>query len=283
MFDKYKKYRIISVIIILVAIVVMFATNVRIRSVKQYQSDAEKLAKEQHSISGLSDNDSYMDNEHSSQNIAENITENITESITDDSLIMSDLFNVSSEAEDNSASKEETAGNQSNDNQSNGGQGGITDSSESSNNISNEDDIDKDNNNSAASDENKPSRIISCTIEIRCDEATARKDSIDNPGIRELIPDSGIILNQITYSGNEGMSVYDVLSAVANMNKISIDTTFTTQYGGVYVRAIAGLEEKMVGRWSGWMYKVNGKSPNITASSYKVEDGDTIVWYYSVS
>lgn len=268
MFDKYKKYRIISVIIILVAIVVMFATNVRIRSVKQYQSDADKLAKEQQSISGLSDNDSYMDNEHSSENIAEDIVENITESITDDSLIMSDLFNASSEAEDNSANKEEAASNQYN---------------EADNDISNKDDIDKDNNNSAASDENKPSRIITCTIEIRCDEATARKDSIDNPGIRELIPDSGIILNQITYSGNEGMSVYDVLSAVANMNGISIDTTFTIQYSGVYVRAIAGLEEKMVGRWSGWMYKVNGKAPNITASSYKVEEGDTIVWYYSVS
>ena len=126
----------------------------------------------------------------------------------------------------------------------------------------------------------KKPAIISCTIEIRCDEATAKKSSIDNPGIRELIPDSGIILGQISYSGYEGISAYDVLSAAANMNGISVDTKWTTQYGGVYVTAIAGLEEMMVGRWSGWMYSVNGKVPMTTASSYNVENGDAIVWYY---
>ena len=46
------------------------------------------------------------------------------------------------------------------------------------------------------------------------------------------------------------------------------------------LRMIAGLEEMMVGRWSGWMYSVNGKVPMKTASSYNVENGDAIVWYY---
>ena len=46
------------------------------------------------------------------------------------------------------------------------------------------------------------------------------------------------------------------------------------------LRMIAGLEEMMVGRWSGWMYSVNGKVPMTTASSYNVENGDAIVWYY---
>ena len=131
-------------------------------------------------------------------------------------------------------------------------------------------DISKDDNSDSGSDKaDKKPAIISCTIEIRCDEATAKKSSIDNPGIRELIPDSGIILGQISYSGYEGISAYDVLSAAANMNGISVDTKWTTQYGGVYVTAIAGLEEMMVGRWSGWMYSVNGKVPMTTASSYK--------------
>ena len=35
MFDKYKKYRIIGVIVVIVAIAVLFAANIRIRSVRQ--------------------------------------------------------------------------------------------------------------------------------------------------------------------------------------------------------------------------------------------------------
>jgi len=34
MFDKYKKYRIIGVIVVIVAIAVLFAANIRIRSVQ---------------------------------------------------------------------------------------------------------------------------------------------------------------------------------------------------------------------------------------------------------
>ena len=72
-----------------------------------------------------------------------------------------------------------------------------------------------------------------------------------------------------------------MLSAAANMNGISVDTKWTTQYGGVYVTAIAGLEEMMVGRWSGWMYSVNGEYPNYGASSYNLKDGDKVEWRYT--
>lgn len=286
MFDKYKKYRIIGVIVVIVAIAVLFAANIRIRSVKQYRSDADNLAKEQQGISDLlnSTTKDAADNKESSA--ARNDGAGGDNNPSDDTDIMSEMFNNSSEQEnkkDDTGSSDYNAGAGENvvvsdnvsANDDNSQSGGNSQNSSSTGG----EDISKDDN--GGSDKaDKPAAVISCTIEIRCDEATAKKSSIDNPGIRELIPDSGVILGQISYSGYEGMSAYDVLSAAANMNGISVDTKWTTQYGGVYVTAIAGLEEMMVGRWSGWMYSVNGKVPMTTASSYSVENGDTIVWYY---
>lgn len=288
MFDKYKKYRIIGVIVVIVAIIVLFAANIRIRSVKQYRSDADNLAQEQQSISDLLNSTTKDEADNKESSAARQDGAGGDNNPSDDTDIMSEMFNNSSEQEnvkDDTGSSDYNAGagesavgsdnvSRNDDNSQSGG------NSQNSSSIGGED-ISKDNNADSGSDKaDKPPAIISCTIEIRCDEATAKKSSIDNPGIKELIPDSGVILSQVSYSGYEGMNVYDVLSAVANMNGISVDTKWTTQYGGVYVTAIAGLEEMMVGRWSGWMYSVNGKVPMTTASSYSVENGDTIVWYY---
>ena len=288
MFDKYKNYRIIGVIVVIVAIAVLFAANIRIRSVRQYRSDANNLVQEQQSISDLlnSTTKDEVDNKESSATRDDGAGDDNNPS--DDTDMMSEMFNNSSEQEnekDDTGNSDYNAGAGENvvvsDNVSinddNSQSGGDSQNSSSTGG----EDISKDDNSDSGSDKaDKKPAIISCTIEIRCDEATAKKSSIDNPGIRELIPDSGIILGQISYSGFEGISAYDVLSAAANMNGISVDTKWTTQYGGVYVTAIAGLEEMMVGRWSGWMYSVNGKVPMKTASSYNVENGDAIVWYY---
>ena len=287
MFDKYKKYRIIGVIVVIAAIAVLFAANIRIRSVRQYRSDANNLVQEQQSISDLlnSTTKDAVDNKESSATRDDGAGDDNNPS--DDTDIMSEMFNNSSEQENE---KEDTGNSDYNagagenvvvsDNVSTNDDNSQSGDSQNSSSTGGED-ISKDDNSDSGSDKaDKKPAIISCTIEIRCDEATAKKSSIDNPGIRELIPDSGIILGQISYSGYEGISAYDVLSAAANMNGISVDTKWTTQYGGVYVTAIAGLEEMMVGRWSGWMYSVNGKVPMTTASSYNVENGDAIVWYY---
>ena len=263
MFDKYKKYRIIGVIVVIVAIAVLFAANIRIRSERQYRSDANNLVQEQQSISDLlnSTTKDEVDNKESSATRDDGAGDDNNPS--DDTDIMSEMFNNSSEQEnekDDTGNSDYNAGAGENvvvsDNDDNSQSGGDSQNSSSTGG----EDISKDDNSDSGSDKaDKKPAIISCTIEIRCDEATAKKSSIDNPGIRELIPDSGIILGQISYSGYEGISAYDVLSAAANMNGISVDTKWTTQYGGVYVTAIAGLEEMMVGRWSGWMYSVNGK------------------------
>ena len=72
----------------------------------------------------------------------------------------------------------------------------------------------------------------------------------------------------------EGATAYSILSETGLSYK-------KTGFGSAtYVRAINGLAEKDHGPLSGWMYKVNGVAPNISAGGYKLKKGDQIVWYY---
>ena len=99
MFDKYKKYRIIGVIVVIVAIAVLFAANIRIRSVRQYRSDANNLVQEQQSISDLlnSTTKDAVDNKESSATRDDGAGDDNNPS--DDTDIMSEMFNNSSEQE----------------------------------------------------------------------------------------------------------------------------------------------------------------------------------------
>ena len=72
----------------------------------------------------------------------------------------------------------------------------------------------------------------------------------------------------------EGATAYSILSQTGLSYK-------KTGFGSAtYVRAINGLAEKDHGPLSGWMYKVNGVAPNISAGGYKLKKGDQVVWYY---
>lgn len=77
-----------------------------------------------------------------------------------------------------------------------------------------------------------------------------------------------------TFTFNEGATPYDALCALG----LSINARPSSY--GTYVAAIGGLAEKEHGGTSGWMYSVNGKTPNTACSNYILENGDTVVWYY---
>ena len=72
----------------------------------------------------------------------------------------------------------------------------------------------------------------------------------------------------------EGATAYSILTDTG--------LTYTkTGFGSAtYVRSINGLYEKDHGPLSGWMYKVNGVAPNVSAASYHLKKGDQVVWYY---
>lgn len=77
-----------------------------------------------------------------------------------------------------------------------------------------------------------------------------------------------------TFTFNEGATPYDALCALG----LSINARPSSY--GTYVAAIGGLAEKEHGGTSGWMYSVNGKTPNTACSNYVLSNGDNVVWYY---
>ena len=77
-----------------------------------------------------------------------------------------------------------------------------------------------------------------------------------------------------TYTFDKGATAYDALCALG----LSVNASNTSM--GIYVAAIGGLAEKEHGATSGWMYSVNGVAPNYSAGGYKLQDGDSVSWYY---
>lgn len=77
-----------------------------------------------------------------------------------------------------------------------------------------------------------------------------------------------------TFTFNEGATPYDALCALG----LSINARPSSY--GTYVAAIGGLAEKEHGGTSGWMYSVNGVTPNTACSNYVLSNGANVVWYY---
>lgn len=77
-----------------------------------------------------------------------------------------------------------------------------------------------------------------------------------------------------TFTFNEGATAYDALCALG----LSVNARGTSY--GTYVAAIGGLAEMEHGGKSGWMYSVNGVTPNTACSNYVLKNGDSVVWYY---
>ena len=108
----------------------------------------------------------------------------------------------------------------------------------------------------------------------------------DNPELmserfREYIPSDGVVLKTESVLVLEGTTVYDILNAACKKDSIQLNASFDALYKSYYVRSICNLPEKAAGNMSGWVYTINGKSPMLGASSYRVSRGDKIVWSYT--
>lgn len=82
-----------------------------------------------------------------------------------------------------------------------------------------------------------------------------------------------------TLSLEKNTSVYSALKTLAAQKGVSVSTS---GFGAsTYVRGIGGLKEFDYGGNSGWLYMVNSIKPSYGAYSYKLNDGDTVKWYYT--
>ena len=269
MFNKYRNIKKIGLVVIGLALVIFLITNVRIRSVDSYRKQFSNMADSGQTQPARPDNNDRLQDETISTDNA-NAADNGSFYETGDGAVSDD--NSATESTDNIAATD-----------NNSGSGGNESDRSNGTAISGDDDSGSSNSGNGNSGNNSQNtrpagRIISCTIEIRCDNATARKDSITNQGIRDSIPDDGTILEVTTYTGNEGFTVYDVLAAVTAAHNPVIPIVANADRS--YVSSINNLSEKNVGPTSGWTYRVNGVLPMMAANQYKVKDGDVIKWIY---
>lgn len=132
----------------------------------------------------------------------------------------------------------------------------------------------------AKGDKKSTKEAGSCTLEVEC--STILKNMQDlTKGKETLVPEDGIIYPRQTVTFYEGESVYDVLLREMQKNRIHMDFQYTKVYDSVYIKGINNLYEMDCGRWSGWMYCVNGEYPNYGCSSYALKDGDVVEWHYT--
>ncbi|MCQ2546360.1 MAG: DUF4430 domain-containing protein [Clostridia bacterium] len=117
-----------------------------------------------------------------------------------------------------------------------------------------------------------------CTITIKCDSILKHLDSLKD-GKNKYVPSNGVILSKSTVEFRDGNTVFDVLKATCSAAGINLSAKNSSM--GAYVEGINNIFEFDCGGTSGWMYSVNGTTPNHSCSAHKVKNGDNIIWYYS--
>ena len=120
----------------------------------------------------------------------------------------------------------------------------------------------------------------SCTVSIVCDTILNNMDILD-PAKTEYVPENGILLDAVQVPFAEGETAFDVTLRACEAYDIQIEYSWTPLYDSYYIEGLGHLYEFDCGSESGWMFKVNGWFPNYGCSSYKLEDGDAVVFAYS--
>ena len=118
------------------------------------------------------------------------------------------------------------------------------------------------------------------TITIDVSDILANYDSLEK-GLQseEFVPKSGKILEAKNYEFSDGQTALDLLNKAAEENNIKVDIINDTAYGP-YINSINSIASGSCGNASGWMYKVNGDTPQVGAGAYKLQAGDQVEFFY---
>lgn len=275
MFDKYKKYKIIAAVVFIIGLAVFLLGNLKIQSVQSYQDEHK--------------NNGYIALENTSNTLSTLKKEsNKKETVSNETILSKETQDKESNAQ---ATNNNTIQSLENLEQSLSGKEtnavlpenlenntNPTDENDSNQVINpdniNSDDLDKTQSENSTSQSSSELQYITCSIEIRCDVAVEFKDLIKNEGVKNSIPSDGTILKKTSYKIPAGQKVYDFLMQAC------VDNNILVAANNGYVTSINNLSEKAISYGSGWMYKVNGISPNVGALSYTLKEGDTVLWYY---
>lgn len=111
-----------------------------------------------------------------------------------------------------------------------------------------------------------------------------QENQIDNKQIEEpksqevsLIIRSGDKEGKYEKEFRDNMTAFDILQEVSNNNDINLD--YSESDFGVFVNSIGNIKNDSQNSMF-WMYKVNGQSAEVGASSYKLNVSDVVEWEY---
>ena len=113
-----------------------------------------------------------------------------------------------------------------------------------------------------------------CDITVTCSMILDNSDKL-KPEKTELVPEDGIILAKKEAAFNEGENVLDIVKRELKSEKIHFDIK-----ENIYIEGINNIYAGDCGDMSGWIYTVNGESPQVGCSEYIPKDGDVIEWSY---
>ena len=89
----------------------------------------------------------------------------------------------------------------------------------------------------------------------------------------------GFIMPAYSVSLNDGATAFDALAAACKEQQIRLDYTGTSY--GIYIKGIGGIYEFDHGSTSGWLYRVNGEIPSVSAAAYHLKSGDIVEFIYT--
>lgn len=119
-----------------------------------------------------------------------------------------------------------------------------------------------------------------CSLLVSC-AVLADNPSLLEAGKQSLIPDNGIIFSSSNVIFYDGESAFNILSREMKKNKIHLEFVETPAYDSMYIEGIANLYQFDAGELSGWIYRVNGKTPSVGCSLYELKPGDKVEFLYT--
>lgn len=123
-------------------------------------------------------------------------------------------------------------------------------------------------------------KTLSCSLSVRCDTILNNMENL-TPEKVQLVPENGTILPVIELEFSEGDTVFDVLERELKNRKIHFEFSKVSMYDSTYIEGIGNLYEFDCGNLSGWIYRVNGKTPSVGCSQYQLKNGDKIEFLYT--
>lgn len=118
-----------------------------------------------------------------------------------------------------------------------------------------------------------------CTVTVTCADVLANPDAVDAE-LLELLPEDGFLLPETEVTFSEGENAFDALQRACKDAELHMEFVETPAYNSVYIQGIGNLYEQDAGEMSGWLYEVNGDSPEVGCNQYELQNGDAVVFTY---